>query len=90
MKARVTLRQALDDPSLLGASLAGPSWHPWRSLLLAAMGEELRPDELTIFQKFTGRTAPPPQRIDEFWCAIGRRGGKSRAMRHTPFETTAS
>jgi hypothetical protein len=44
------------------------------------MGEELRPDELTIFQKFTGRTAPPPQRIDEFWCAIGRRGGKSRAM----------
>src|SRR6185436_13764755 len=80
MKARVTLRQALDDPSLLGASLAGPSWHPWRSLLLAAMGEELKPDELTVFQKFTGRTAPPSKRVDEFWCAIGRRGGKSRAM----------
>jgi hypothetical protein len=67
MKPRVTLRQALDDPSLLGASLAGPSWQAWRSLLLAAMGEELKPDELTIFQKFTGRTAPPPQRIEELW-----------------------
>jgi hypothetical protein len=46
MKPRVTLRQALDDPSLLGAALAGPSWHAWRSLLLAAMGESLQPDEL--------------------------------------------
>jgi hypothetical protein len=80
MRPRVTLRQALDDPSLLGASLAGPSRHPWRSLLLAAMGEELKPDELTIFRKFTGRTTAPLRRIDEFWCAIGRRGGKSRAM----------
>jgi hypothetical protein len=44
------------------------------------MGEELKPDELTVFQKFTGRTAPPSKRVDEFWCAIGRRGGKSRAM----------
>ena len=46
MKPRVTLRQALDDPSLLGAALAGPSWHAWRSLVLAAMGEPLQPDEL--------------------------------------------
>ena len=80
MKARVRLRKALEDPELLGSSLGGPSWHGWRSLLLAAMGEELKPDEFTIFQKFTGRTAPPSKRVDEFWCAIGRRGGKSRAM----------
>ena len=67
-------------PSYWGNSLGGDSWHAWRSLLLAAMGEELKPDELTIFKKFTGRDNPPPHRIDEFWCAIGRRGGKSRAM----------
>ena len=80
MKPRVTLRQALDDPSLLGAALAGPSWHAWRSLLLAAMGESLQPDELETFTRFTGRSAPPSQRVDELWCCVGRRGGKSRAM----------
>ena len=45
MTPLVTLRQALEDPQLLGASLAGPTWHAWRSLLLAAMGEPLQPDE---------------------------------------------
>ena len=80
MKPRVTLRQALDDPSLLGAALAGPSWHAWRSLLLAAMGESLQPDELETFTRFTGRSAPPSQRVGELWCCVGRRGGKSRAM----------
>jgi hypothetical protein len=38
MKPRVTLRRALEDPELLGTALEGPSWHPWRSLLLAALG----------------------------------------------------
>ena len=80
MTPRVTLRKALEDPELLGGVLGGDSWHAWRALLLAAMGEELEPDEITIFKKFTGRDKPPPKRIDEFWCAIGRRGGKSRAM----------
>ena len=56
MKPRVTLRQALDDPELLGSALAGPTWHPWRVILLAAMGEPLTKDELTTFTKFTGRT----------------------------------
>src|SRR5262245_45139240 len=46
---RVTLRKALEDPALLGSSLGQPSWHAWRSILLAAMGEELKPDELEIF-----------------------------------------
>jgi hypothetical protein len=44
------------------------------------MGEPLLPDELETFARFTGRTTAPTQRADEFWCCIGRRGGKSRAM----------
>jgi hypothetical protein len=40
------LRQALSDPALLGNALAGPSWHTWRSLLLASMGEKLKSSEL--------------------------------------------
>jgi hypothetical protein len=80
MTPKVTLRRALEDPELLGAALAGPSWHPWRSLLLAAMGEPLNADELGTFKRFTGRDVAPERRVDELWCAIGRRGGKSRAM----------
>ena len=44
------------------------------------MGEPLNPDELETFQRFTGRTTPPSQRVDELWCCVGRRGGKSRGM----------
>ena len=44
------------------------------------MGEPLNTDELKTFTKFTGRKTPPSQRVDEFWCCIGRRGGKTRAM----------
>ena len=80
MTPKVSLRQALEDPDLLGSALAGPTWHAWRSLLLAAMGEPLTKDELKTFTKFTGRTHPPSQRIDEFWACVGRRGGKSRAL----------
>ena len=39
MKPKVTLRQALEDEALLGAALAGYTWHAWRVILLAAMGE---------------------------------------------------
>ena len=80
MTPKVSLRKALEDPALLGSALAGDTWHAWRSLLLAAMGEPLNPDELETFTRFTGRTAPPLQRVDELWCCVGRRGGKSRAM----------
>ena len=80
MTPKVTLRKALEDKQLLGSVLERPSWHAWRSLLLAAMGEPLKPDELTTFKQFTGRKKAPKNRIDELWCVIGRRGGKSRAM----------
>jgi hypothetical protein len=48
--------------------------------LLAADGEPLKDDELLTFIKYTGRTKAPERRVDELWCAVGRRGGKSRAM----------
>jgi hypothetical protein len=51
MKPKITLRKALSDPELLGSCLRGDSWHSWRSLLLAAMGEPLRPDELAAFTR---------------------------------------
>jgi hypothetical protein len=80
VKATVSLRTALDDSALLGDVLAGESWLPWRAILLASMGEELTPSELNLFTELTGRTVAPPQRVDELWAIVGRRGGKSKAM----------
>jgi hypothetical protein len=41
MKPKISLREALSDPGLLGNILAGDSWKAWRVILIAAMGEEL-------------------------------------------------
>src|SRR6516165_7008811 len=80
MKPRISLRQSLQDPNLLGGALTGESWAAWRTLLVASMGEVLREDEREIFSNLTGRDREPLQRIDQFAAVIGRRGGKSRAM----------
>ena len=76
----VTMRRALSDEHLLGVVLGGDSWLAWRILLIAAMGEPLTDEERTIFAKLTGREREPGERVDELWCVIGRRGGKSRAV----------
>ena len=44
----------------------GPSWAPWRALLIAIMGEPLTPDELTIFTTLTGRQRAPLEPVREF------------------------
>jgi hypothetical protein len=80
VKRHITLREALADKKLLGKALAGASWDAWRALLLAAMGEKLRPSELEHFKRLTGRAEPPPDRVSELWVIAGRRGGKSRAI----------
>src|SRR5262245_28743500 len=80
MKPTVTMRKALSDPALLGNALSGPSWFPWRTLLIAAMGEPLTDDERPLFKTLTGREREPLQRVDELAAVVGRRGGKSRAM----------
>src|SRR5438067_7478639 len=80
MKATVSLRDALSDPQLLGNVLAGDSWHAWRVLMLAIMGEVLTDDERKVFAKLTGRAREPLQPVEEAALIAGRRGGKSRAM----------
>src|SRR5262249_29868042 len=75
-----TLRKALSDPQLLGHSLSGDSWAPWRTLLIAAMGEELTEDERVTFKAMTGRDHEPGQRVNILAAVVGRRGGKSRSM----------
>src|SRR5262249_60187702 len=80
MKRRTSLRTALSDSNLLGRALAGDSWAAGRGLLLDSMGEKLRPAELEHYNRLTGRTELPPDRVSELWVIAGRRGGKSRAI----------
>lgn len=74
------MREALADPELLGGTMVGPSWAPWKALLIAMMGEPLTGNERVLFSQLTGRDVEPLERVEEFWGIIGRRGGKSRAM----------
>lgn len=79
MRPLVSLREALADPALLGGAIPGDSWRPWRTLLIAAMGEPLDDEERAIFTALTGRPQEPGQRVEELWAIVGRRGGKTRA-----------
>jgi hypothetical protein len=76
---RITLREALDDPQLLGNELRGKSWKPWRALLLAANGEALTDDERAVFTQLTQRAHEPNQRVEELCVVKGRRAGGSSA-----------
>jgi hypothetical protein len=80
MTPKTTLRRALADKKLLGSELGGDSWANWRVLLMAILGEALKPDELDTFRNLTQRQSPPARRVDEFFAVIGRRGGKSKAI----------
>ena len=75
---RVSFRDALNDPQLLGNVLPGASWQAWRVSLIAAMGERLTDAERELFKQLTGREREPGQRVEEFAAVVGRRGGKSR------------
>jgi hypothetical protein len=81
MRKNVSLREALSDPKLLGDALPGHSWAAWRTILIAAMGEELTPDERAVFARLTGgRECEPLEPVEILLIVAGRRSGKSRAL----------
>jgi phage terminase large subunit-like protein len=81
MKPLITTREALSRPDLFGPLLSGESWASWRVLLIAICGEKLNRKERRIFKSLTGgREVEPGKMVSEAWLAIGRRGGKTRAV----------
>jgi len=80
MIKNIDLRAALDDPNLLGGSMPGDTFLPMRTLLIAAMGEELIDAERVVFQQGTGRIREPLRHVDELVIVKGRRSGGSLAM----------
>ncbi len=75
MKRLITLRHALEDPNWLGQMLGAPSFKVMRTLLIAAMGEPLTPEEMPIFTELTQRTETPSEPVDELWVVAARRSG---------------
>ena len=69
--------QAIDDDNVFGQFFRGPTWDTWRVFLAALFGLQMKPEQLAVFRKFTGRTAAPTSPLHEAWLCIGRRGGKS-------------
>jgi hypothetical protein len=79
MKPLLSMREALEDPALLGGALPGASWLPWRTLLIAGRGETLTDIERQVFREVTEREYEPGEPSEELWACVGRRGGKTRA-----------
>jgi hypothetical protein len=78
MRKLISFREAIESPNILGWALPGDSWLSWRALGLAALGEELRPDERSIYQKLTGREREPLEQVSDLVSIGGRRSGKTR------------
>jgi Terminase large subunit, T4likevirus-type, N-terminal len=79
MKALISMRAALEDAAIMGNAFAGHSWLAWRSLLIAANGEELTSEERAVFTELTGREREPLERVEELVCIKGRRSGGTTA-----------
>lgn len=75
----IMIDDALTDPMLLGAAL-GPiePWRAWLAVLKAFFALPLTDAERATFQVLAGGRAPPETPARELWCAVARRGGKTR------------
>ena len=69
--------RAMHDPQLFGPWFKGPSWAAWRAFLAALFALPMLEHEFEGYQKYTGRSEPPPGPAREAWVVVGRRGGKS-------------
>lgn len=75
----ITVDEAMTDKRLLGAALGDPrTWTTWRAVLRAAFGLPLNDTQRSAFATVAGDREPPARRVDELWCVVGRRGGKTR------------
>src|ERR1700731_903820 len=73
----MNILDALNDSSGFAPFFRGPTWDAWRVFLAALFALPMTPEQIAVYQQFTGRTAPPLSPLHEAWLVIGRRGGKS-------------
>ena len=66
---------ALNLMDALPEWFSGASWANWRVVLKALLALPMANDELALFQRLSGRTTPPAERVKEAWLIFGRPGG---------------
>lgn len=75
----ISIDAALLDKNLLGAALGDhATFTNWLAVLRSAYALPMSNDDRAVFAQVAGGREPPPQRVDELWAVVGRRGGKSR------------
>jgi hypothetical protein len=80
-KPPITIIDACRDRDIFGPWFKDAStWVAWFALLKCMFGLSLTDDELSIFRKHTGRTAPAPGCYYDVTLVVGRRGGKSLVL----------
>ena len=74
----LSLRRALDDPSVFRELFPSPSWDAWRVVASVLQGKRLTAAERAVFTQCTGREQEPTRPLRELWIVAGRKSGKSR------------
>jgi len=72
----------MQDPTLFAKTFRrrmfkGDTFFAWKVFIKALFALPMNADELALYQKHTGRTAPPSQPFRECFVIAGRRSGKS-------------
>ena len=62
---------------VFGKHFEGNTWAAWFVFLAALFALPMTPDQLEVYRKHTGRSAPPSAPLHEAWLICGRRAGKS-------------
>jgi hypothetical protein len=73
----MNILHALDDEKVFAPFFRGESWSAWRTFLAALFALPMSSEQLALYQRHTGRSAPPGVRPNEAWLVCGRRSGKS-------------
>jgi hypothetical protein len=73
----VNIIRAIRDPKVFGQHFRGDTWDPWLAFLCALFALPMTPEQLAIYAKYTGRSAPPSEPLHDAWLICGRRAGKS-------------
>lgn len=77
-RPRITILDAIADAKLFAPWFRDQTtWAAWFAFLAAMFGLPLTEDQLVIYQRCTGRAAPPTEPANESWLICGRRAGKS-------------
>ena len=74
-KTKPDIVTAMSHPRLFKSWFEGQSWDGWRAVLKGAYALPMSPSEIEFFRLVAERD-PPPRRVRELWCVVGRRGGK--------------